>query len=158
MGITVQVKLTANHKGYMVFKLCPSKANPVDEVSQQCLDGNVLDVAGRNDRKYFPGPGTAKPFAVKLRLPEDLTCARCVIQWTYRAGNSWGCESVNGKKTCGLGKGNQETFVNCADISIKGDGKGGAGGPGPKITEISGGGKGGDKVTTGGNGGKKVVS
>ena len=52
---------------------------------------------------------------MRLQLPSDLICKRCVIQWWYRGGNTWGCDS-NG---CGKGHGAQEHFVNCADISIE---------------------------------------
>ena len=38
-----------------------------------------------------------------------------MLRWRYHAGNNWGCDSPN---DCGIGKGYQEEFVNCADISI----------------------------------------
>ncbi|RXG73020.1 hypothetical protein Avbf_02355, partial [Armadillidium vulgare] len=44
-----------------------------------------------------------------------MTCSNCVIQWTYVGANNWGtCD--NG--TEGMGCGPQETFKNCADVSI----------------------------------------
>ncbi|KAJ7379976.1 hypothetical protein OS493_012738 [Desmophyllum pertusum] len=54
-------------------------------------------------------------FMIKLVLPEGLTCDHCVMQWWWKTGNSWGCDGPN---DCGIGKGKQETFVNCADIRI----------------------------------------
>lgn len=49
------------------------------------------------------------------RLPKDLVCDHCVLQWRYVAGNNWGpCE--NG--TSAIGCGNQETFGACSDIKI----------------------------------------
>jgi len=39
--IPVHVKLTANHKGYFEFKICPAD-NSDTEVTQTCLDKNVL--------------------------------------------------------------------------------------------------------------------
>jgi hypothetical protein len=49
-----------------------------------------------------------------VKLPKDLNCLQCVLQWKYRAGNNWGTE--NG--FAGLGYGAQEEFYNCADIAI----------------------------------------
>ena len=45
-----------------------------------------------------------------------------IFQWTYTAGNSWGCDPITGK--CGLGEDpmSQEHFRACSDISIKSDG------------------------------------
>ena len=56
---------------------------------------------------------------VKLRLPTGLKCKRCVLQWWYRSGNNYGCEQVNGRRTCGIGRGLQETYANCADVRIQ---------------------------------------
>ena len=54
------------------------------------------------------------PLTIPLKLPDGLKCKRCVLQWWYRAGNNWGCD----REGCGLGYGNQETYANCADVSI----------------------------------------
>lgn len=37
-----------------------------------------------------------------------------INQWRYTAGNGWGCDDTG----CGLGKGPQEEFHNCADVQI----------------------------------------
>jgi hypothetical protein len=50
----------------------------------------------------------------RLKLPENLSCSHCVLQWKYRAGNSWGADSGS----TGVGLGAQEEFYNCADIQI----------------------------------------
>jgi len=50
-----------------------------------------------------------------VRLPLDLVCEQCILQWTYVAGNNWGdCDDG----TSGLGCGPQEHFRSCADIRI----------------------------------------
>jgi len=55
-------------------------------------------------------------FKYQVRLPHGVTCERCVLQWTYVTGNSWGfCEDGTGAVGCGI----QEWFRNCADIAIK---------------------------------------
>ena len=52
---------------------------------------------------------------LRIKLPYGLSCSHCVMQWKYRAGNSWGAE----KEDKGFGKGApQEEFYNCADIRI----------------------------------------
>ena len=48
------------------------------------------------------------------KLPADLTCEHCVIQWHYHTANSWACDDTG----CGLGYGEQEEFYGCADIAI----------------------------------------
>ncbi len=66
------------------------------------------------DRYVLPNQNIV-PFDLQLKLPENIECQQCIIQWTYTAGNSWGiCE--DGSEAVGCG--NQETFRACADISI----------------------------------------
>merc|ERR1712136_568365 len=78
----ITVVVTASHKGYFQFKLCP-KSTAI--------------------------------YHVPVQLPADVNCDYCVIQWHYKAGNSWGsC----GDGTQGMGCGAQETFINCADVAI----------------------------------------
>ena len=48
-------------------------------------------------------------------LPSDLECDHCVLQWRYHCANSWGSDETGS----GLGKGYQEEFYGCADISVK---------------------------------------
>jgi len=88
-------------------------------VTQECLDSfplEVLDVNGEGYKFIIP-KGTKKKqiFVYKVKLPEGITCSHCVLQWTYRAGNTWGI-CADGTEEVGCGP--QETFVNCADISI----------------------------------------
>ncbi|RWS01362.1 uncharacterized protein B4U79_04700, partial [Dinothrombium tinctorium] len=112
--IKAKVQITANHKGFFVFKICPAKSMDV-EVTQECLDDNVLEIVGSNDEKYVLPTTKPKTFEVPLRLPPGLTCDRCVLQWTYIAGNNWGrCSNGVGRVGCGK----QETFRACADIKI----------------------------------------
>ncbi|KAG8199105.1 hypothetical protein JTE90_016242 [Oedothorax gibbosus] len=107
------VDITANHRGFFEFKLCPHNS-PTTVVSQDCLDSFPLELADGSGTRYFPAPGTG-PFSVQLVLPHHLTCSQCVFQWTYTAGNNWGrCENGTSKVGCGP----QETFRGCADIAI----------------------------------------
>lgn len=114
--MTAKVQLTANHRGFFVFRLCPASSDLI-EVTQECLDGNVLTVLNSPDRRKYIVPDTMpRMYDVQLQLPANLTCNRCVLQWTYTAGNNWGpCDDG---KTSRVGCGPQETFRACADIQI----------------------------------------
>ena len=41
----IKFKITSNHLGFIQFKLCPV-TNPDEEVTQECLDENVLQIIG----------------------------------------------------------------------------------------------------------------
>ncbi|KAK7107064.1 uncharacterized protein [Littorina saxatilis] len=120
--IHVTVRITANHLGYFVFKLCPN--NDVErEVTQACLDKRQMKVLrsgadGReiHDDKFPIRHRMYGDIDITLKLPNDVTCSQCVLQWTYVTGHSWGCNRVG---ECGIGHGKQERFVNCADVAIQ---------------------------------------
>ena len=86
--ISVKIELTANHQGFMEFRLC-AQNNPLVPVSQACLDRHLLEQVGGVGARYHPGPGN-KVFQVRLELPRGLTCSQCVLQWRYFAANNWG--------------------------------------------------------------------
>lgn len=109
--IEVKVDLTSNHRGYFVFTVGKLVQQPF---SSDQLTHEVLLLDGKKGYD-LPSPAS-KVFTVKLRLPADLTCDHCVLQWKYTAGNNWGCDPDG---TCGLGHGPNETFINCADIKIE---------------------------------------
>ncbi|RLU26260.1 hypothetical protein DMN91_000053 [Ooceraea biroi] len=110
--IPVRVELTANHHGYFEFRTCAMIYRD-REVSQECLDQHLLR-AENGSARYYPGPGN-RVFEGYFKLPEGLTCAQCVFQWRYIAGNNWGdCGNGTGAVGCGP----QEEFRACADITI----------------------------------------
>ncbi|XP_045183781.2 uncharacterized protein LOC123542162 [Mercenaria mercenaria] len=113
-----KVQLTAYHKGWFEFRLCPL-ATPDTKVTQECLNQTLLKVAGSNISRVIledikVGSTGSGIYTFNLQLPSSITCERCVLQWKYNTGNSNGCES----KGCCIGCGKQENFVNCADIKI----------------------------------------
>ena len=114
--IEVDIEITANHKGFFVFKLCENN-NLVADKDQSCFEQHVLDVVNGDGKKYYVDTynGWYKPV---VKLPDGVTCSQCILQWDYTAGNSWGCDSPG---DCGLGKGPQEHFRACADITISGE-------------------------------------
>ncbi|GFU14612.1 chitin-binding type-4 domain-containing protein [Nephila pilipes] len=112
--IPVVVDITANHKGFFEFRVCANK-NRKKEVTQECLDQNLLTILNGTSTKYNVESHGSSRVSLNAQLPKGFTCKYCVFQWTYTAGNNWGkCKDG----TFGLGCGAQETFKACADISI----------------------------------------
>ncbi|GAB6024589.1 hypothetical protein CHUAL_009737 [Chamberlinius hualienensis] len=115
--MNVTIILSTNHKGWFEWRLCPYK-DPKKEVPQSCLDDWLLPLADNyKTRYYIPDWAPHHNFtsSVLVKLPERLTCKHCLLQWTYYTGNFWGlCENGTGALGCGP----QETYKNCADISI----------------------------------------
>ncbi|XP_059142297.1 uncharacterized protein LOC131929924, partial [Physella acuta] len=79
---TFRVNITANHKGYFEFKLCPTNSATV-KTTQACLDLYPVQMADGSGTKYQLTPGVAKTFDVQVQLPQDLNCRLCVLQWRY---------------------------------------------------------------------------
>ncbi|KAL5018830.1 hypothetical protein ScPMuIL_004552 [Solemya velum] len=114
--INVTIELTANHHGWMEFRLCAND-NPNRRVRQECFDQNILRIVGTSDsRVYAPKNGQYHLISTELILPERVRCRACVLQWRYNAGNSWGVDPIT-KHGC-IGCGPQEQFYGCADIVI----------------------------------------
>ncbi|XP_055377878.1 uncharacterized protein LOC129609783 [Condylostylus longicornis] len=116
--ITIRVELTASHMGYFEFRLCPEI-----KAKQDCLDKNLLKIItgvpltpmpDDLDTRFYPRNGS-RIYEIKAKLPNDMKCNHCVMQWRYVAGNNWGmCDDGVGQVGCGP----QEEFRACADISI----------------------------------------
>lgn len=84
--IPVKVVLTAYHKGYYEFKICPHN-NPTMPVTQRCLDEHPLEIKEGNRRyrtRYYPRNSGAQ--WLNLVLPRGLECSQCVLQWRYKTG------------------------------------------------------------------------
>ena len=110
--ITVRINVTSNHQGYFNFSVGRIGTPPI---TQEKLKYML--------KQWFIDSNRNKGFDIKMKLPAGLTCDHCVLQWWWKVANSWGCDVPGDFKTCGMGKGAQETFVNCADIRItKSDG------------------------------------
>lgn len=87
--IDTVVNLTANHLGWIEFRLCPH--DKYDQtVTQECLDKNVLrimrsSISKKNTKRLYVGKSHL--ISMKLKLPHNLSCRKCVLQWKYNAGN-----------------------------------------------------------------------
>ncbi|XP_060082826.1 uncharacterized protein LOC132562118 [Ylistrum balloti] len=99
--IPTVVDITANHKGWFEFRVC--KVTDNNPVTQNCLDQNLLKL-DNGDTRYDLAGNIRGDIPIGVKLPEDLSCDHCVLQWYWLTGNSHR---------------NKETFINCADITIQ---------------------------------------
>jgi hypothetical protein len=126
--IDVRVEMKANHLGGFLFKICLVTNGSV-EVTQDCLDQHPLEIVQApttpvtSYRWDIPGtytpsvaPGWNLPaYLFKVKLPENLTCDRCVVQWDWICANRNG--TSEGKQ--GYGYGSQDLWRGCADVRIE---------------------------------------
>ncbi|XP_017883005.2 uncharacterized protein LOC108626699 [Ceratina calcarata] len=111
--VNVKIKLTANHMGNFKFDLCPLKRTN-DLEDEECFNRYSLRVINGDYEVRIPNDKLI--FNLRVKLSKNVVCDHCVFRWTYRAANNWGqCDDG----TSDLGCGPQETFKNCADISIE---------------------------------------
>jgi len=108
--ITVDVGITAHHKGHFEFKAC-AVSSPAEAPSQECFDNNVLSLvadvfygsqpdSNYPERCYIPPSsysglkydGSAGPpgslYRYTLQLPQDLVGDLVLLQWRYLTANS----------------------------------------------------------------------
>ncbi|XP_071098105.1 uncharacterized protein [Haliotis cracherodii] len=134
--IEVTTDVTANHRGWYEFRLCPYDDPDEDdietdgngnfrEVSHACLDKHILETEDGETRWYLPEPYKIGTYTVKVKLPWGISCRNCLFQWKWNVANSWG-QDPDGTSCIGCGK--QEQFYACSDISIN-PGNGGPGWP-----------------------------
>ncbi|BFZ03830.1 hypothetical protein BsWGS_06869 [Bradybaena similaris] len=114
--IDITIDLTANHKGYFEFNICPTD-DPFDKITEQCLAKYPLSEIETGLSKYAvpDSTGYSGKIDMKFRLPAGVKCRACMLRWRYTAGNSWG---TNPDGTGCIGCGNQEMFYGCADVAI----------------------------------------
>lgn len=74
--ILVAAEVTAPHFGFMEWRLC---TNPKWE-TQECFDRHVLPIADGSGTKLTVG-NEAGFFWARVKLPENVSCDQCVIQW-----------------------------------------------------------------------------
>ncbi|KAG7155938.1 uncharacterized protein LOC121854325 [Homarus americanus] len=110
----IYVDLTSNNLGYFEFRLCVN--NDVTKIiTQECLDEHLLEHADGSGTRLYIQPDDQPWHNTTVKLPDDVVCSQCVLQWHYYTGNNWG-DCGNG--TQALGCGPQTTYRACADIGI----------------------------------------
>lgn len=82
--IRISVNLTTSHLGHFEFRLCANKQSPFELVTQRCLDRNVLRLPDGSFRYHVNQQVGLHNVVVKL--PDNVVCDYCVIQWHYRTG------------------------------------------------------------------------
>jgi len=114
----ITVEITANHKGYYNFSLyVHPDTDGKDAKTTRDLVFYELEQVNPNMEHthcsyhiinptydYCEQPGVAGSYYLEYKLPKDVECKRCVLQWHYMTGNSVDA--------------NPEEFWNCADITI----------------------------------------
>ncbi|KAJ8674246.1 hypothetical protein QAD02_005508 [Eretmocerus hayati] len=119
--IEVSVNVTACHRGTFEFSLCPLDGSK-DIETEDCfrkfpLKGKMITPHNDTEETYFFGPADVNgDYTIELQLPANFTCQHCSFRWEWIVGNNVGY-CLNGTEA--LGCGTQETFRNCADISIE---------------------------------------
>ena len=119
--VDVEVQVTAHHQGFFQFKLCKMEKNMATE-DEKCFDSadSIVPFVDGSIKfsitNYFPESSKKSGYwySMQIKLPDQLECDHCVLQWRYHTGNSWGTDE-NGS---GIGFGYQEEFYGCADIEI----------------------------------------
>lgn len=114
--IQVIVDITTNHGGFFIFKLCHND-DVTRDPGQECFESNILQTGKDGETELRVREELWGPVKMYVKLPDNLTCDQCIIQWTWIAANNWGSCHQGGR---GMGCGPQETFRSCADIAITG--------------------------------------
>ncbi|XP_061196620.1 uncharacterized protein LOC133204893 [Saccostrea echinata] len=112
--IDLAADLTANHVGVFEYRVCPIRDVNIP-ATQECFDKYPVLITESIDGRYHVNASENGVIHMKGRLPPNLSCEHCVLQWRYNTGNRWNCD-INDR--CGHGLGPQEEFYGCADISI----------------------------------------
>jgi len=120
--IDIEIQITAHHQGFFQFKICKMEKNMIME-DEACFDNSdsIVYFADGSSQYSITNLFPTLPnqsgywYDMQIRLPNDLECDHCVLQWRYHTGNSWGTDADGNS---GIGLGLQEEFYGCADIEI----------------------------------------
>eukprot|EP00045_Choanoeca_perplexa_P017020 m.238501 g.238501 ORF g.238501 m.238501 type:complete len:415 (-) comp17429_c0_seq19:1890-3134(-) len=135
--IDVEMRITAHHQGHIELRLCDN----ANALTQTCLNKHLLNrvdtdespIDPRHPNRWYLPPnsgGYSAQFVYKaqFKLPDNVTCTHCVLQWWYVTANSCLPPDYNqfnfptsswwspGLSACGTVYG--EEFWNCADVAI----------------------------------------
>ena len=88
--IEVEVELTTNHWGWFEMKLCPVNDKLALE-DDKCMDRHPLFLANEDSTKFYIPKDSKKKdtFKYKVKLPNNVVCSQCVLQWTYWTGKDF---------------------------------------------------------------------
>eukprot|EP00095_Tigriopus_kingsejongensis_P000887 maker-scaffold409_size180341-snap-gene-0.25 protein:Tk00887 transcript:maker-scaffold409_size180341-snap-gene-0.25-mRNA-1 annotation:"hypothetical protein DAPPUDRAFT_317372" len=112
--IDIAIEVTTAHLGHWEFKICPND-NIHQDPKQDCFDEIGFLLTSGGVENYPLTTWDERLFKFEIKLPDQLTCKQCILQWKWVTGNNWGeCEDGTGALGCGP----QETFMGCSDIRI----------------------------------------
>lgn len=99
-AVVVEVEVTAANSGHFEYQVCPRASVWIQE-TPDCFTHALKDDFERNQ---IPVNVTQKFARLRhvLRLPGDLSCLACILQWKYITG----------------GRAGREEYRACADITI----------------------------------------
>lgn len=85
--IDVRIDFTVNHYGTSELRLCAVDSTVTHEM-QECFNKFPLYLEGQSVYQFKIPTQTLKNETINYRvhLPENVSCQRCVIQWTYYGG------------------------------------------------------------------------
>eukprot|EP00933_Yihiella_yeosuensis_P049567 TRINITY_DN465_c1_g1_i4.p1 TRINITY_DN465_c1_g1~~TRINITY_DN465_c1_g1_i4.p1 ORF type:complete len:738 (+),score=141.69 TRINITY_DN465_c1_g1_i4:97-2310(+) len=116
--VEVKIKISAHHKGHFEFSICDQVINSNLANPQECLNTYILERAApsetgiadcnpagdtrggcqpldlnHKERFYLPPPGFSTDGApgdhtIFLKVPSDLSCEACTLQWRWWSANS----------------------------------------------------------------------
>ncbi|XP_033733302.1 uncharacterized protein LOC117322475 [Pecten maximus] len=108
--ITIKIVLTSNHEGFFEFRLCENN-DVTQRITKQCLKHLLVNPETGETRYHITH--LPQHFELSVKLPNNVTCSQCVLQWRYRTANT-AHYTENNCELCG----EQEEFYSCSDIAI----------------------------------------
>ncbi|OWF46337.1 uncharacterized protein LOC110455843 [Mizuhopecten yessoensis] len=108
--IKIKILLTSNHGGFFEFRLCENN-DVTTRITRKCLKHLLVNPDTGETR--YPVVLSHQTIDVSAKLPGNVTCSQCVLQWRYRTATTIHYTEDN----CEL-CGDQEEFYACSDIAI----------------------------------------
>lgn len=82
--IEVDVRITQNHRGFFLFNLCDLSQGAE---TADCFERiPLLDSEGR--REWYLNSTENRLYKASVKLPDNVVCEHCVLQWTYVTGET----------------------------------------------------------------------
>ena len=78
--IDIEFKITAQHQGWIEFRLGDIGTKPITQAKLR-YTLPVVGLNGAGTRYYFPQKSGNGVFKTKVKLPDDVSCSNCVLQW-----------------------------------------------------------------------------
>ncbi|KAK4030565.1 Uncharacterized protein APZ42_023344 [Daphnia magna] len=116
--IDIEIELTSNHKGHFELRLCPLLGYlTANNETDDCFEKYPLYLEGQSTYQFLIPDDSERHvvFKYRVKLPNQVTCTHCIIQWIHYASHINGtCDDG----TVNIGCGKQEIYRNCADVVI----------------------------------------